>query len=290
MTGRDARAGGAPRARAGRRTGVITLALIAAVFASPALQAQDAGMDMEMGRMQGGSPPPDARDPHAYSGGQDFGPMKLELADSQSFGLFRLENLEASSADGDTEMPYDLEAWYGRTYHRAVLKAEGDVDGGELVEARTELLWGRAFAAYWDTQLGVRVDSGEGPSRKWLAFGIEGLAPYWFEVEATGYLGESGRSALRLDASYELLLTQRLVLQPRVEATFYGRSDPERGLGSGLSDVSAALRLRYEIRRELAPYFGVEWVGKYGDSKDFIRAAGDDPRETRVVVGLRAWF
>src|SRR5690606_33942981 len=129
-----------------------------------------------------------------------------------------------------------------------------------------------------------------GPGKGGAGLRVRRFAPYWFEVEATGYLGESGRSALRLDASYELLLTQRLVLQPRVEANFYGRSDPERGLGSGLSEVSAALRLRYEIRRELAPYFGVEWVGKYGDSKEFTRAAGDDPRETRVVVGLRAWF
>jgi copper resistance protein B len=187
-------------------------------------------------------------------------------------------------------VPYDLEAWYGRTYDRAVLKAEGDIDGGEIVEARTELLWGHAFAAFWDSQLGVRYDSGEGPNREWLAFGIEGLAPYWFDIEATAYLGESGRSALRLDASYDLLLTQKLVLQARIEANIYGKRDVERGLGNGLSAVSAALRVRYEIRRELAPYFGVEWVRKYGETEDFARAAGDDPSDARLVAGLRFWF
>jgi len=249
-----------------------------------------AGMQMDMSAMQGGSPPPDARDPHAYSDGQDFGPMRLELADTHRLGSLRVENLEVMRESGNTTVPYDLQAWYGRTYDRAVLKSEGDVDGGEIAEARTELLWGHAFAAFWDTQLGVRYDSGEGPNRDWLAFGVQGLAPYWFEVEATAYLGESGRSALRLDASYELLLTQKLILQPRIEANIYGKRDALRGLGSGLSDVSAALRLRYEIRRELAPYVGIEWVRKYGETEDLARAADEDPNDARIVAGLRFWF
>ncbi len=152
------------------------------------------------------------------------------------------------------------------------------------------MLWGHAIAAYWDTQLGVRYDSGEGPNRSWLAFGVQGLAPYSFEVEATAYLGDSGRSALRLDASYELLITQKLILQPRIEANIYGKRDPDRRLGSGLSDVSAALRLRYEFRRELAPYIGIEWVRKYGETGDLTRAAGEDANDTRFVAGLRFWF
>jgi len=251
------------------------------------------GMDMgtmDMGSMQGGSPPPDARDPHAYAEGYDFGPMKLRLADTHSLGALLVDNLEAVRSDGNSSAAYDLQAWYGRTYDRAVLKAEGDYDDGEVKEARTELLWGHAVAAFWDTQLGLRHDSGEGPNRNWLAFGVQGLAPYWFEVEATGYAGDSGRTALRLDASYELLLTQKLILQPRIEANAYGKDDTGRGLGSGLSDVVAQLRLRYEIRREFAPYVGVEWAGKFGDTKDLARAAGEDPTETRVVAGLRFWF
>ncbi len=252
-------------------------------------EQSDAGMSMR--GMQGGSPPPDARDPHAYSGGQEFiGPFKFQTADTRSFGSLLMENLEVLSSGGNTSVTYDLQAWYGRTYNRAVLKSEGEIEDGEIKEARSELLWGHAIAAFWDTQLGARYDSGQGPSRSWLAFGVQGLAPYWFEVEATAYLGDSGRSALRLDASYELLITQKLILQPRIEANVYGKSDPERGIGSGLSDISAALRLRYEFRREFAPYIGIEWVRKYGETEDLARAAGEDANDTRFVAGLRFWF
>jgi copper resistance protein B len=266
---------------------IAALALLA-MSAAPISWAQEAAM--VMGPMQGGSPPPDARDPHAYSGGQSFGPLELELADEHSMASLRVENLEAVRTNGDTVVPYDLEGWYGRTYDHAVLKAEGEIDDGDLAEARTELLWGHAFAAFWDMQLGARYDSGAGPNREWFAFGVEGLAPYWFDLEATVYVGESGRSALRVDTSYDLLLTQKLILQPRIEVNAYGERDAERGLGSGLSDLSAAIRLRYELRRELAPYFGIEWVRKYGETEDFARAVGEDPNDARFIAGLRFWF
>jgi len=243
-----------------------------------------------MGAMQGGSAPPDARDPHAYSEGLDFGPSKPELADTRNMGALLVDKFEGVRTSGNTSAPFDLQGWYGRTYDRAVLKAEGDIDSGEIAEARTELLWGHAFATFWDRQIGLRYDSGEGPNRNWLAFGVQGLAPYRFEVDATAYLGESGRSALRFDASYELLLTQRLILQPRIEANAYGKRDVERRLGSGLSDVSAGLRVRYEIRREIAPYVGIEWVRRYGETEDLVRAIGADPNDTRIVAGLRFWF
>ena len=254
---------------------------------------EDPSMDMgsmDMGSMQGGSAPADARDPHAYSGGQDFGPFPLHLGDTQSFASLLLENLEFSQSDGSTSGAYDLQGWYGPMYNRLVLKAEGGVYAGEIEEARTELLWGHAIASHWDTQLGIRYDSGDGPNRNWLAFGLQGLAPYWFEVDATAYLGENGRTALRLDASYELLLTQKLVIQPRVEADIYGKNDPARGLGSGLSEVTAGLRLRYEVRREFAPYVGVEWTNKFGRTKDLARASGEDSSDVSVVAGLRYWF
>jgi len=245
---------------------------------------------MSTGSMQGGSAPPDARNPHAYSGNQDFGPFPLRLGDRQSFASLLVENLELTHSGGNTATAYDLQGWYGRVYDRVVLKAEGDIDGGNLEEARSELLWGHAIASYWDTQLGVRYDSGEGSNRGWLAFGVQGLAPYWFEIDVAGYVGESGRTALRLDASYELLFTQKLILQPRIEADVYGKDDPARGWGSGLAEMSAQLRLRYEVRREFAPYIGVEWVGKFGDTKDLAQAAGEDANDVRLVAGLRFWF
>lgn len=251
---------------------------------------QGGGMDHGSMSMQGGKAPPDARDPHAYADGHDLGPLGLHLAGEHSRGSLLVDNLETVRAPDNTSAEYDLQAWYGRTYDRAVLKAEGEVDAGRLAEARTELLWGHAVAAFWDAQLGARHDGGEGPNRSWLAFGVQGLAPYWFAIDAAVYVGESGRSALRLDVEYELLLTQRLILQPQVETNFYGKADVTRGLGSGLSDVGVALRLRYEIRREFAPYIGVERVFKFGDSADFARAAGADTAETRIVAGVRFWF
>lgn len=247
--------------------------------------------DMMMDSMQGGSPPPDARDPHAYSDGYDFGAIpRPRFADEQNFGSLLVNRLESVNTDTNTTTTYDLQAWYGRDYDRLVLKAEGDVDNGKLEEASTELLWGHAVAAFWDAQLGLRHDSGEAPSRNWLAVGIQGLAPYWFEVDATAYVGENSRTALSLEVEYELLFTQQLILQPRLEANWYGKRDPDRGLGKGLTDISAGLRLRYEIRREFAPYIGIEWTNKFGETKDLAQAAGQDSSETRYLAGLRFWF
>lgn len=249
---------------------------------------QTDGMDMGSMSMQGGSPPPDARDPHAYSGGYTRGP--LQLGDEHRYGALLVDRLEGANGRDNSSTAYDLLAWYGTTYDRVVLKAEGDIDAGELQDARTELLWGHAVATFWDTQLGVRYDSGTGPDRGWLAFGVQGLAPYWFEVDATAYVGEQGRTALRLAGEYELLLTQKLILQPRLEANVYGKRDAGREIGSGLSDLALGLRLRYEIRREFAPYIGIERVAMFGETADFARAAGVDTRETRWVAGLRFWF
>jgi copper resistance protein B len=268
---------------------VPAIGVLALLGGAAAARAQT---EMNMDGAQGGSPPPDARDPDAYSEGVDFtrGNARPKLADRRRFGSVLIDNLETHRTDGQTWVPYDVEAWFGQTYDRAVLKTEGDIQEGNIAEARTELLWGHAVAPYWDMQVGVRYDSGVGPNRTWLAAGIEGLAPYWFDLEITGYVGESSRTALRLDASYEMLVTQRLILEPRLEANLYGKHDPERGLGSGLSDTTLALRLRYEVRRELAPYIGVEWIEQHGDTAALTRAAGRDPSDSRLVLGLRFWF
>lgn len=255
-------------------------------------QTMDHGSSGSMsGRMQGGSAPADARDPHAYSDGYDFGPIpRPRLADEHNFAALLVDRLETVRGDDNTWTTYDLQAWYGRDYDRVVLKAEGDVDNGKLEEGSTELLWGHAIATFWNTQLGLRYDSGEGPDRSWVALGVQGLAPYWFELDATAYLGENGHSALGIEAEYELLLTQRVILQPRLEAMFYGKDDAERTLGSGLSDMTAGLRLRYQIRREFAPYVGIERAGKFGATADYASAAGQAKDDTRLVAGLRFWF
>ena len=256
------------------------------------------GMDHGDMQMQGGSAPPDARDPHAWSAGYTLdsgpyalpGPRQLHMADEHNFGALLVDRLERVNTRDGNATAYDAQAWFGRDYDRLVLKAEGDIAGGKLQDARTELLWGHALASFWDTQLGARYDSGVGPGRGWLAVGVQGLAPYWFDIEATAYLGEQGRSALRLAASYDLLLTQKLILQPRVEANLYGKRDAARDIGSGLSNGAAGLRLRYELTRQIAPYVGVERAGKFGQTADLVRAAGEKTSETRWVAGVRFWF
>jgi len=256
------------------------------------------GMDHGDMNMQGGSAPPDARDPHAYSGGYTLdsgkyalpGPRQLRMADEHNFGGLLVDRLERQSTSGGNTTAYDALAWFGRDYNRLVIKAEGDYGQGKLQEARTEALWGHAIAPFWDTQLGARYDSGVGPDRGWLAFGVQGLAPYWFDVEATAYAGNQGRTAVRLAASYDVLFTQKLILQPRLELNAYGKSDAAQGIGSGLSDGAAGLRLRYEFTRQIAPYVGVERAEKFGQTADLARAAGDRAETTRWVAGVRFWF
>ena len=252
-------------------------------------------MDMSPAPEQGASPQgktsPSSRDPDAYSDGYDFGPIPPpRMGDEHNLASLLVDRLEWAHTPDNDSTAYDLQAWYGRDYDRAVLKAEGDVDHGEVQDSRTELLWGHAVAAFWDSQLGIRYDGGADPGRGWLAFGVQGLSPYWFEVDAAAYVSDAGHSALRLSAEYELLLSQRCVLQPRLEANFYGKEDTKRALGSGMSDLAAGLRLRYEIRRELAPYLGIEWASKYGGTGNYARAAGGATEETRLVAGMRFWF
>ena len=253
---------------------------------------------MSHGSMQGGSAPADARDPNAFSDGYTLtsapyslpGPRQLKLADEHSFGSLMFDRFEAVRSNDNTSAAFDLMAWHGRDYDRVLLKSEGHYDNHQIEELSSELLWSHAVAAYWNSQLGVRYDSGDGHDRYWLAFGYQGLSPYWFEVDATAYLGPEGRTALNVEAEYEVLLTQRLILQPRIEADAYGKEDEARAIGAGLSEMSAGLRLRYEIRREIAPYIGVEWAGKFGESADYLRAADEPTSETRVLAGLRFWF
>lgn len=261
-------------------------------------KAQSPAMDHGDMQMQGGSAPADARDPHAYSGGFTLqsvpyaleGTPRLRLADEMPFGSVLFDNLEAVRSGGNNSGAYDVLARFGRDYDKLVLKAEGEVASGKLQDARTEALWSHAISTFWDTQLGVRHDSGVGPNRTWLAFGVQGLAPYWFEVDAAAYVGSGGRTALRLGAEYELLVTQRLIVQPRIEANFYGKSDATRGIGKGFSDLTTGVRVRYEFSRQFAPYVGVEWANQFGETADLRRAAGEPTRSTRYVAGVRFWF
>ena len=240
--------------------------------------------------MQGGGPPPGARDPD-YSDGISFPPQRdAHMHDDQPLGMLRIDRLEyVHNADGNSGV-LDGQAWYGGDLDKATLKFEADASGGRVTDARVEGLWSHAVSAYWDTQLGVRHDGGTGPSRTWAAFGVQGLAPYWFDVQATVYAGASGRTAARLDVEYEVLFTQRLILTPKFELNAYGKDDPARDIGRGVSDASFGMRLRYEIRRRFAPYLGVTWSRRFGRSANLARSRGESSFGHAWVAGVRVWW
>lgn len=189
----------------------------------------------------------------------------------------------------DDTLAWSGKAWIGRDRGRLWLRSEGERSQG-ATGSSLEALWGKPLDAWWDLLAGLRHDDGHGPARDWLAVGVQGLAPYKFEVQATAYLGSGGRSMLRAEVEYELLLANRLILQPRIEAVLRGRDDDARGIGAGLSEASAGLRLRYEIRREIAPYIGYEWSNRYGRTADRAITSGDATRDHGWVAGLRFWF
>ncbi len=194
------------------------------------------------------------RDPFAYSNGKDFsGLSKPKMGDEDYLGSLIVDRLEAVNARDDFSMIYDWQAWYGQDHDKLLFRAEGEIEGGTFKNARNEALWAHALTAYWDTQVGIRIDSGLGVDRLWGAFGFQGYAPYWIYVEATGYVGEEGRTAFRLETEYDVLFTQKLILQPRIEVNFYSQRDLSRLVSSGLSNIEAGLRLRYEFKREFAP-------------------------------------
>ena len=212
----------------------------------------------------------------------------MQMDDNAAFGMVKFDQLEHAFT-GANPSDWEADAWYGGDYDKVWLRSEGEHDDGRL-DARDELLWDHAFAGFWDWQLGARRDSGLDADRNWSAFGVRGIAPYWFEIEATAYAGEQGRTAFRLRTEYEILVTQRLILQPELELNGYGKSDPQREVGSGLSDAEFGLRLRYEIRREFAPYVGVVWQRRFGDAARFARIDGHDPVDAQLVAGIRFWF
>jgi copper resistance protein B len=200
-----------------------------------------------------------------------------------------LDQLEWQSVEGGS-LNVDSKAWVGGDRDRLWFRFEGEAADGETGHAEAHVLFGRHASRWWDVVGGVRQDVGAGPSRTWLAFGVQGLAPYWFDVEATAYIGESGRSHLRIETEYELLLTNRLIVQPLVEVEIYGKSDPEREIGAGLSSAEAGLRLRYEVRREFAPYLGITWKRTFFGTADSARASGEGTRTASFTTGVRVWF
>jgi len=212
------------------------------------------------------------------------------MTDNAIHSYVLLNRLEAWDADPGAGQAWEGQGWIGTDLNRAWLRSEGERTDGRTEAADLEVLYGRSVSTWWDVVGGIRHDFQPGGSQTFAAIGVQGLAPQKFEVEATAYLGEGGQTAARLEAEYELLLTNRLILQPLVEIEAYGRNDAARGIGSGLSTAEAGLRLRYEFTRQFAPYLGVVHERAFGRTADLHRDAGESINDTRLVAGFRIWF
>lgn len=201
----------------------------------------------------------------------------------RAVAMLAVDRLEAWSRDGVDGQHWELHGWIGGDLQRAWLRSKGEREDGATTSAEIELLYGRSVTPWWDVVAGIRHDTKPGATQDWAALGVQGLAPYKFDVEATAYLGRDGRSAVRLETSYDVLLTNRLILQPVIELELHDRRDLGRDTGAGLAKIEAGLRLRYEFTRRFAPYLGA--VHERVETAD-----GHEDRETRLVGGLRLWF
>jgi copper resistance protein B len=212
-----------------------------------------------------------------------------EHGNMQTF-WFQGDRAEYRMRDGKDGYLWDVQGYYGGDLNKFWFKSEGEGSFGERIEhAEVQALFSRAIAPFFDLQAGVRQDL-TGPSRTHLAVGILGLAPYMFETDAAMFLSNKGDLTARVEVEYDQRITQKLILQPRAEVNLSAQDIPELGIGSGLDKVEMGLRLRYEIVREFAPYVGISQEWKFGGSRDFARAAGEDPSVTNYVVGVRFWF
>lgn len=208
-----------------------------------------------------------------------------------SFSQVMLNIAEVQARKGRDGYRWDGEAWFGGDIDRLVIKTEGEgAFSGTAEDAEIDALYSRAVGPYFNLQAGVRQDLGSGPNRTHAAIGLEGLAPYWFEVEGMLYLSTKGDLLASLEAYYDQRITQRLILQPRIELNLAAQDVPESRLGSGFTDIELGLRLRYEIVREVAPYVGVSWDRSLGRTAGIARAAGDRRSSTNLVIGIRTWF
>ncbi len=214
------------------------------------------------------------------------------IPDNEIFATFLADRLEYQTREGNEILLWDIQAWVGSDYNKVYFKSEGSylLDGDKAEEITTELLYSRNITTFWDVQAGIRHDFRPEPTRTFAAFGVQGLAPLWFEVEATAYVSEDGDISASLEAEYDLLLSQRLVLQPRFETSIAVQEVEEYGVGQGINDIGLGLRLRYEISRKFAPYIGVSWTQKIGETADLAEAEGEDTNVTSLVIGVRGWF
>ncbi len=213
----------------------------------------------------------------AYASGMEDDPIVTKV----------MVEVESSN---DSQQTWNLAAWAGKDLQKIWIKSEGEKEEGKIQEAELQLLYSQAISPFWDFQYGIKRDFKPTPTRDWLVVAAQGLTPYLFELEASLFVGESGRAAVRLDAEYEYMLTQKLVLSPEIEFNIFAKDDAAVGTGKGLANIEAGIKLQYEVMREFAPYIGVNWGKKYSNTAKFASNEGEDIEDTQVVLGLRFWF
>jgi copper resistance protein B len=254
--------------------------------ASPPATATSAGTDQPAGDATPPEPPRDLAAARFYD------PAAMAAADRRmraehggmTFGQILFDLAEVQVRDGRDGLRWDGEGWYGGDIHRLVVKSEGDGDTDRIDRAEVQALYSRAIGPYVDLQGGLRQDLGAGSRRTYVTIGVEGLSPYWFQVEGALFLSDKGDLLGRVQAYYDQRVTQRLILQPRAELNLAAQDVPASGVAAGLSEVELGLRLRYEIKREFAPYAGVSWEHRRRTT------ARDDTGGTALVLGVRSWF
>ena len=236
-------------------------------------QTANSASDLRVGPLQyyGGKPP------------VDDDPIFIHGVLDQAEGRFN-----GRTVDGR----WEGQGWAGTDYNKIWIKSEGQLSrNGKIEDGQNQILYDRPISTYFDLQAGIRVDANSNTkTRTWGAFGIQGLSLYFFDLEATGFVSDRGTFAARLAASYDLLITQRLILQPQIEMNLYSKSDPGLIYGRGLSSMEAGIRLRYEITRKFAPYIGIHYEGKFGQTATLVKQQGDSPNSVGFVFGIRSWF
>ena len=243
-------------------------------------------------------PPPEAFDGPTHAADQFVGAEAMAASragvaravSGTPLFWFQGDRFEYRARQGEDGYLWDVQGYFGGDLDKFWFKSEGEGSFGVPIEsAEVQALYSKAIAPFFDVQAGVRQDFA-GPDRTHAVIGIQGLAPYLFEIDTALFLSNKGDLTARFEGELDQRISQRLILQPRAEVNLSAQDIPELGIGSGLDSLEAGVRLRYEFSREFAPYVGIEQEWKFGGSRDFARAAGEDPSVTNYVVGIRFWF
>ncbi len=292
------------------QTGVVGAQVPASMPSMPSMQSAPIAAECPSEHAAMGRCPPTAGPPRTgpsagASVGADFaadavwgatvmGPIRQAVYaehGSMQTGKLSIDRLEYRAGHGPGGYSWEGEAWYGGDYDRLWLKSMGDADFGKSPgSAEVQALWSHAIDPWFNLQTGVRYDIRPRPGRTHLVVGVQGLTPYLIEVDAAAFLSDRGELTGRFEAEYDQRITNRLILQPRIEINLAAQDSRSIGVGAGLSSIEAGLRLRYAIVPEFAPYLGIDYDRLTGNTADFARAAGRGVGGGAFVAGMRTWF